>query len=233
LSTIAVDLRDDYIARVVRGKSFADVGGLWGTINEKVSVAAQSHAAKLAMIDISPAGGDLWRQFGERMSSLDVTGCECISSDVCVLAATGAAPQYDVVHCSGVLYHHPNPVSLLEALRRITGQYLILTSAVTQEHILNELGSYDVPPSGVIFVPALNQGERDILWKFWRENAGAGGCYGISEPVKWDSRDFGPWWWLPTARAMLALAECVGFRVVESGATWNGNAHTALLQVAS
>ena len=32
-----MDLRDDYIRRVVRGRSFADVGGLWGTVNEKVS----------------------------------------------------------------------------------------------------------------------------------------------------------------------------------------------------
>jgi hypothetical protein len=233
LSTIAVDLRDDFIARVVAGKSFADIGGLWGTINEKVSVAARSHAATLAMIDIAPSGGDLWRQFRERMTSFDVADCECISSDICALAATDAALKYDVVHCSGVLYHHPNPISILQALRQITGQYLILTSAVTQEHISNELGSYDLPPSGVIFVPALSERERDILWKYWRENAGAGGCYGISEPVQWDSRDFGPWWWLPTVRALLALAECVGFRVVESGGTWNDNAHTALLQVAS
>ena len=33
------DVRDTYISQVVAGKSFADVGGLWGTVNEKVSVA--------------------------------------------------------------------------------------------------------------------------------------------------------------------------------------------------
>ena len=229
LSTVALDLRDELIARVVRGKSFADIGGLWGTINEKVSVAARLNATKLAMIDISPEGSDLWREFHERTSGFDV---ECVSSDVCALASISTALKYDVVHCSGVLYHHPNPIFLLEALRQITGQYLILTSAVTQEHIANEFGSYDVQPSGVIFVPALNPRERKILWKYWQEKAGAGVCYGISEPVKWDSKDFGPWWWLPTRRAMLALAECVGFRVIESGDTWNGNAHTALLELA-
>ncbi len=231
MSTIAGDLRDDFIERVVKGRTFADVGGLWGTINEKVSVAARTQAASLAMIDISPSGGELWKQFRARLSSCGVESCECISSDVCAVASSAQAPRYDVVHCSGVLYHHPNPIFLLEALRRITGQYLILTSAVTQEHIANELGSYDVPPSGVIFVPALSAREREILWKYWRENAGAGGCYGISEPVQWDSRNFGPWWWLPTPDAMLAMAKCVGFEVVESGKTWNGNAHTALLQV--
>lgn len=232
LSTIAVDLRDDFIGRVVHGRTFADVGGLWGTINEKVSVAARSKAASLAMIDISPNEADLWQHFRARLGSFGVDSCECISADVCAIASADKPPRYDVVHCSGVLYHHPNPISVLEALRRITGEYLILTSAVTQEHISNELGSYDVPPSGVVFVPALSDHERAVLWKYWRENAGAGGCYGISEPVQWNSRDFGPWWWLPTAHAMLAMAQCVGFRVLESGGTWNGNAHTALLQAA-
>ena len=28
------DLKNDWIARLVPGASFADVGGLWGTVNE-------------------------------------------------------------------------------------------------------------------------------------------------------------------------------------------------------
>ena len=39
------DVRDTYISQVVAGKSFADVGGLWGTVNEKVSV-AHAHGAR-------------------------------------------------------------------------------------------------------------------------------------------------------------------------------------------
>ena len=226
-----MDLRDDFIARVVRGRSFADVGGLWGTVNEKVSVAARSEARAVTMIDISATGSELWLRFAERLASLGIGGCECISSDVCALVASGTAPQFEVVHCSGVLYHHPNPIWFLEALRRITTRHLILTSAVTQETISNDLGTYRVPPSGAIFVPALDQHERSILSKYWLDKAGVGACFGITEAVRWDTRDFGPWWWLPTPRAMLAMAECVGFRVLDSGPTWNGNAHTAILEV--
>jgi hypothetical protein len=40
-----VDLRDQYISKVVTDKTFAEVGGLWGTINEKISVAYQYGAA--------------------------------------------------------------------------------------------------------------------------------------------------------------------------------------------
>lgn len=225
------DLRDEFIARVVRGHSFADVGGLWGTVNEKVSVAVRSKALTVAMVDISAPDSELWMQFSERLASLGISGCECISSDVCALAANGTARKFDVVHCSGVLYHHPNPIWFLEALRQIATRHLILTSAVTQETVSNDRGTFHIPPSGVIFVPALDQQERLILAKYWKEKAGVGACYGITEPVQWNTRDFGPWWWLPTPRAMLAMAESAGFRVRDSGPTWNGNAHTALLEV--
>lgn len=225
-----MDLRDDFIARVVQGRSFADVGGLWGTVNEKVSVAAGSGARSVAMVDISTVGSELWKLFSERLASLNISGCECISSDVCALVANGNAPEFEVVHCSGVLYHHPNPIWLLEALRRITTRHLILTSAVTQETISNKLGTFHIPKSGAIFVPALDERERSILSKYWLEKAGVGTCYGITETVRWDTREFGPWWWLPTPRAMLRMAECAGFRVLDSGPTWNGNAHTALLE---
>jgi hypothetical protein len=33
------DPRDVFLGRVARGRTFADVGGLWGVVNEKVSVA--------------------------------------------------------------------------------------------------------------------------------------------------------------------------------------------------
>ena len=224
-----MDLRDDFIARVVGGRSFADVGGLWGTVNEKVSVAARSGARSVAMIDISPPGSELWNLFSERLASFGIE-CECISSDVCALVENGTAPEVEVVHCSGVLYHHPNPIYFLGALRRIAKRHLVLTSAVTQPEIANEFGEFHIPPSGVIFVPALNQCERDVLSKYWKEKAGVGACYGITDPAKWDPGDFGPWWWLPTPQAMLAMAECVGFRVLDSAPTWNANAHTALLE---
>ena len=225
-----MDLRDEFIARVVDGRSFADVGGLWGTINERVSVAAKHNARDLAMIDISTPESELWQLFRDRMATLNVPKCACISTDVCDLAATRDAPKYDVVHCSGVLYHHPNPVLLFESLRRVTRHHLIMTSAVTQEVVVNELGSFHVPSSGAIFVPALDLEERAILWKYWRDNAGVGACFGISEPAEWDPHELGPWWWLLTPRVMIAMATSVGFRVLEAGPTWNGNAHTALLE---
>ncbi|WP_407525533.1 hypothetical protein [Methylobacterium oryzisoli] len=47
-----MDHRNDVIAKIVQGKSFAEVGGLWGLVNEKVSVAHDAGATDLCMIDI-------------------------------------------------------------------------------------------------------------------------------------------------------------------------------------
>ncbi len=224
-----MDLRDEFIGRVVRDRSFVDVGGLWGTVNEKVSVAAANGARSLTMVDVSTSDSELWTSFRERIASFGIEECECISSDVCALALDETPRKYDVVHCSGVLYHHPNPVSFLDSLSRITAQHLILTSAVTQEAISNDVGTFQIPAAAAVFVPALDQHERDVLWEYWREEAGVSACYGISTPAPWNPRDFGPWWWLPTPRAMLAMAESVGFQVLDAGPIWNGNAYTVLL----
>ena len=97
------DVRDTYIGQVVAGKSFADVGGLWGTVNEKVSVAHTHGARALTMIDISPTDSDLWTLFEQRRRTLRLPTVECVSGDLLTLAQADSCPQFDVVHCSGVL----------------------------------------------------------------------------------------------------------------------------------
>src|SRR5271154_5009100 len=97
------DLRDEYVARVVSGKTFGEVGGLWGTINEKVSVAHQNGATALTMIDIQPPGGELWRKFDGRMADLGIANVRKISRDICQINEGDVLEPFDVVHCSGVL----------------------------------------------------------------------------------------------------------------------------------
>lgn len=217
-----VDPRDVFIGKAVRGRTFADVGGLWGTVNEKVSVAHKQGATELAMIDVTTEGGDLWHAFDERMRTQRIAGYRKVVADVCLVEGLA----FDVVHCSGVLYHHPNPQQLLGALRRMTREHLVLSSAITQEVVENEHGTYRIPPSGVLFVPALNDKERAILAAYWR--AVGADVHGITVPVKYRATDFGPWWWLPTAESMVAMASAAGFEVLDRASIWGGNAHTLL-----
>lgn len=221
------DLRDTFIARVVRGKTFADVGGLWGVVNEKVSVAHRHGASALTMIDIAAPGGGLWEAFEARMRRAGVSGCRALVRDVSALAPGDVPRPFDVVHCSGVLYHHPNPVALLGALRRITGEHMVLSTAITRELVVNRHGAYHVPSSGAIFVPALSERARRVLAAHWRRVAP--GALGITEPDAFRPDDFAPWWWLPTAEAAAAMCRAAGFAVQDRGYTWRGNALTMLL----
>ena len=216
------DIRDTYIAQVVAGKSFSDVGGLWGTVNEKVSVAHKHNANVLTMIDVSPPESELWTLFDERRNSLRLPEVECVSGDILALAETDPCPQFDVVHCSGVLYHMPEPVSFLRALKKITREALILTSAITATRIKSKKGVLEIPAASMLCIPALQGKEREIVASYWQSVVGDG-AFGITRDIPgWDPEDFGPWWWLPTAEALRAMCESIGFRHEAGEPSWNG-----------
>ena len=221
------DLRDEYVASVVSGKTFADVGGLWGTVNEKVSVAHRHGATALTMIDITPPGSELWAKFRDRMVERGIANIRCISRDVCQLTDRDITEPFDVVHCSGVLYHYPNPLVMLAILRRITREHLVLTSAVTQTVIENEQGRYELPPSGAVFIPALSDSERSILKTYWQQHGIS--ALGLTERCDFNIDRFAPWWWLPTSTAMTAMCRAAGFTVRDAAPTWGGNSYTLLL----
>lgn len=224
----AKDVRDTYLGRVVKGKTFADVGGLWGVVNEKVSVAHRLGAKSLTMVDVQLLDNQLWHSFHERMRELKIGGYRTVSGDICKLSVDEVGGPFDVVHCSGVLYHLPDPLRMLENLRKITRSHLVLTSAITREKIKNRAGRYRVPPSGAIFVPALSERERAVLKAYWAPKGVA--ADGITEPATFSLEDFGPWWWLPTSTALVAMCQSAGFKLVAGQPSWNGDAYTVLLQ---
>lgn len=225
------DLRDQYIGKVVKGKSFADVGGLWGTVNEKVSVAHAYGACALTMIDISPPESELWHLFEDRRRTLRLPEVHCISSDVLVLADSSSCPQFDIVHCSGILYHIPDPMRFLVALRRMTRGHLVLTSVVTATRVESEQGALELPHASALFIPALQKKERAILKSYWQRFVGDGAIGLTREAVSWQPRDFAPWWWLPTVEALKMMCVAAGFDCQEGGYTWNENAYVQLLAV--
>jgi hypothetical protein len=227
------DPRDEYIGKVVKGRSFADVGGLWGTVNEKVSVAHRAGASELTMLDVQEPESELWESFKQRLRTVDVPSVRCISADVIALAETQAAPRFDVVHCSGVLYHVRDPMRLLMALRKLTGSYLILSSAVTASKVSGAQGVLSMPEASAIFVPGLQGHEREVLRSYWSGVVGDN-AFGITADVaSWSDEEFAPWWWLPTVQSLRAMCMAAGFRLMEGAHFWNGNAYSLLLSTAA
>jgi hypothetical protein len=222
------DPRDRYIHQVAAGRTFAEVGGLWGTLNERVSVAHAAGARELTMIDLSPAGSHWWVKFRERCKTLDVPAAAEVSAEILRLTSQPEPPTFDVLHCSGVLYHMPDPLRFLSALRRLTREHLVLTSSITADLISNGAGVLRVPAGGALFIPGLTADERAVVRADWLplvgENAG-----GITCPCTWHVDDFGPWWWLPTISALKAMCEATGFSVLDGQTVWDDHAYTLLL----
>jgi SAM-dependent methyltransferase len=225
------DPRDEFLSQVVHGKSFADVGGLWGTVNEKVSVAQQHGATALTMIDVLPSTDEEWRLFEVRRRDLGLPPVNCISADVVSLVESNSCPQFDVVHCSGVLYHMPDPLRFLEALRKITREYLILGSVVSATKVESAEGVLHLPKAAALFIPALRERERSILTSYWRRLVGDQAVGLTGREPSWRLDDFSPWWWLPTVDAFKAMCTVTGFRCHKGAHFWHENAYVMLLSV--
>jgi SAM-dependent methyltransferase len=225
------DPRDVFISRVVKGKTFADLGGLWGTVNEKVSVAHSAGATGLTMIDRITKEEDDWRQFEERRRSLGLPEVECISKDILSLADNPGYPQYDVVHCAGVLYHIPDPMRLVETLWKITREYVILSSVITPTKVKSDLGTLEVPESCCLFIPALKGNELAIVKSYWQRFVGDGAVGVTRELADWRDTHYVPWWWLPTVEALKSMASAAGFQFMDGAPFWNDNAYSQLLRV--
>jgi hypothetical protein len=226
-----MDPRDRFVNQVARGCTFVDVGGLWGTVNERASVAHAAGATEITMLDLSPADSHWWRKFEARREELGVPAVHAISGDVMALAAGPTPPCFDVVHCSGILYHIPDQLAFLSALRIITRKHLILTSSITATQISTEVGELTVPDGGVLFLPALSDRERAVLKAHWWPTVGDM-AHGLTRDLAvWKLDDFAPWWWLPTTTALVRMCQVTGFDVREVEHSWNGHAATLMLDV--
>jgi hypothetical protein len=181
------------------------------------------------MIDILPAGQELWQSFDDHRRALGLPEVSCISSDIVDLADIVPCPQFDVVHCSGVLYHMPNPMRFLVALRRITREYLVLSSAITATKIKSNKGVLEIPQTAALFVPALQGRESVIVSSYWQKFVGDGAIGLTREVASWQPEDYAAWWWLPTVETLKAMCMTAGFYYRTGGYMWNGNAYVQLL----
>jgi len=109
--------------------------------------------------------------------------------------------QFDVVFCSGVLYHVPDPVWTLVQLRRLCRQTLILTTASVME--------LDAPQAAV-FLPHMSADER-ARFDYYVPHATR---FGPASPFVAD-KGYSNWYWLPTPSCVRAMLQVAGFVVVQ------------------
>jgi len=178
------------------GRSFVDVGCMWGVNGEHAFVAEKAGATTVKAVDVFGPTPEFEKMKQERQSKV-----EFILGDVSHPATMARIGVMDVVFCAGVLYHHPNPMELLVALRRICGQKLILRTSTIPE--IKGL------PNAAVYYPMLKEQDRK-LWNL--SSLGLKQQVGISDAFE-PEQGYGNWFWGLTPSCLVSLLETAGFRI--------------------
>ncbi|MDP3958356.1 MAG: class I SAM-dependent methyltransferase [bacterium] len=193
----ADDLFDNgtLIKKYAGGGSFADIGALWGIDGGNSFLAEESGATRVVAVDVYPASEKFIAEKARRNSKV-----EFIEGDVNLASTTGKIGECDVVFCSGVLYHTPDPFHLLTRLRSICRGTLILNTASIPE----------LPGirNGAVFYPFLSDSQR----KIWNRHIGSQKA--ITGPYEPES-GYGNWFWGLTPSTLGSMLRLAGFEVME------------------
>ena len=112
----------------MNGCRYVDVGALWGLEGETITTASR-YTDDLTIIDLSDR---LWPPMQERLQHAGVA-CNYLPLDVLFYEGE----PFDVVFCSGVIYHFPDPELLWAKLWEITKQRLVVHTVVVPRCILD------------------------------------------------------------------------------------------------
>jgi SAM-dependent methyltransferase len=191
----------DLIRTHASGQSFVDIGCMWGVHGAYAFLAEEAGAKIVRGVDVFGPTPEFEATKAARRSSVEFILGDC--TDPATIARVGVM---DVVLCSGVLYHHPNPYTILAALRQMCGRILILRTATIPE--------IDGLPNAAVYFPMLGPAARG-LWDLSR--LGVAHQAGISDAFD-PAAGYGNWFWGLTPSCLAALVETAGFEI-ESRAT--------------
>ncbi len=191
------DLWRELIARHAAERSFVDVGCMWKVDGAYAFHALANGASAVTGIDMLPATEEFRRRNAEvgdrvRFFQADLNDRELATR----------LGQFDVVFCSGVLYHVPDPIFSLLQLRRLCRQTLVLTSASITERST---------PNAAIFLPCLDDDARRKLNFTTPKKNKKLALDTPFVPEQW----YANWFWLPTPSCLRALVTVAGFEVVD------------------
>ena len=198
------DQRDHRLAWVrehAPGRSFADIGGLFNIAGEIAFAAEEAGATAVTLLDAGDPHLTAFPAERDRRGSQ----IRFVQGDLHDPVTIEAVGPHDVVWCTGVLYHTPNPLHQLTQLRLITREHLYLGT-----HTIPELPGI---PQGCLFYPYLDDDARAALSRPHDDPRG-----GLGIGVPFDDRPMvghGNFWWGITPSALRAMLRTARFEVVE------------------
>jgi hypothetical protein len=186
----------DLVRAYASGRTFADIGCMWGVNGEYSFVAEEAGARSVKAVDVFGPTPEFDEKHRLRGSSV-----EFILGDATRPETIEQIGPAEVVLCAGVLYHHPSPFDVLTALRRICTHTLILRTASIPE--------MDGVPGGAVYYPLMTYRTRR-LWDL--SSLGLGAQVGITDAFE-PGAGYGNWFWGMTPSCIISLARTAGFEV--------------------
>lgn len=200
-----------WLSSHTQDKTFADIGGLWFTVHETVTIAAKANAKELTMIDRLPMDNKWWSAFHERCKNKGVSNYQCHQANLDNDDILKLGP-FDVIFCSGILYHCPNPIHTLSQLGKLCNETLVLGTHVIDHKMSTELGVVEIPRAAALYVPSLNEKQIAIL-NCWMGKRVLG-----YKNDKWTLGEDAhiPFWWLFPEEVLRSWLSLAGFTVKET-----------------
>jgi SAM-dependent methyltransferase len=186
--------REDVVRRHAAGRTFCDVGCMWKVNGRIAFVAEEAGATAVTGVDVMEPTHEFEAERARRSSQV-----RFVCGDVHDPVTVSEAGPHEVVWCSGVLYHSPNPVLTLQRLRELTIDVLIL-----QTMTLPELPGVK---QGLVFYPGV---PNPRLYARWGEDAAR--SLRLPEPGE---DPYAPWWWGISHSALDAMLRAARFEPVE------------------
>jgi hypothetical protein len=190
--------REELVRRHARGHSFCDVGCMWKVSGRIAFVAEEAGATQVTGVDVLAATPEFAEEHAQRGSSV-----RFVQGDLNEPRTVAEVGRHEVVWCSGVLYHAPNPVQTLARLRELTTELLIL-----QTMVIPELPGVR---QGLVFYPGLSERERRIYHRW-----GPAAARGLRDPLSAEGEvSYEPWWWGFSPSSLRAMLRSAGFEPLE------------------
>jgi hypothetical protein len=188
------DILAEQIRKYVSGKSFLDAGCMFRIHGAYTFFAEKCGATRSMGLDVFPATPEF-----KAHKELHRSSVEFFQGDLNDPKISELIPSADVVFCSGVLYHTPDPCLLLGQLRGLCNETLLLATATIPE----------MPglKNMAVFYPYLNDRQR----KIWARG-GHGSQVGVGVPYNPEA-GYVNWFWGLTPSCISAMLQCAGFTV--------------------
>lgn len=178
---------------------------MWGVDGRVAFLAEEAGAQRVVLFDGMDPSAEFAAEHARRRSTV-----KYVQGDLHDEVGAAGLGVFDVVWCTGVIYHSPNPYQLIEHLRRLTGTRLVLGT-----HVIPEVPFL---PNACLFLPGMPHPVRDAFAARLPEKAKA--LWGLTTDFDYTpGLGYANCWWGISRTAVSSMLEVARFETLEENAS--------------